>query len=288
MLEFEISKILSMDQFSPSELILNPDGSVYHLGLVAADIPNLIFTVGDPDRVASVSQHFDTVLWTKTRREFTITRGTLNNHEVLVLSTGMGTDNIDIVLNELDAAVNIDPKTRTRNPEKRTLTIIRIGTSGAIDPSIPVGTLLHSTGALAFDALLPFYEHNFKTIPIANSPIQPTYIPVPSARTPKFEGLMHGITATLPGFYGPQGRSIQIKSTFKETLQNLYKIQLGEFHITNFEMETSGIYALSNLLGHEAHSFSALLANRTTNEFHPDPSKPVNELIQKVLNWATS
>jgi len=277
-----------MDQFSPSELILNPDGSVYHLGLVAADIPNLIFTVGDPDRVASVSQHFDTVLWTKTRREFTITRGTLNNHEVLVLSTGMGTDNIDIVLNELDAAVNIDPKTRTRNPEKRTLTIIRIGTSGAIDPSIPVGTLLHSTGALAFDALLPFYEHNFKTIPIANSPIQPTYIPVPSARTPKFEGLMHGITATLPGFYGPQGRSIQIKSTFKETLQNLYKTQLGEFHITNFEMETSGIYALANLLGHEAHSFSALLANRTTNEFHPDPSTPVNELIQKVLNWATT
>ena len=276
-----------MDQFSPSELILNEDGSVYHLGLVAADIPDLIFTVGDPDRVATVSQLFDTVLWTKSRREFTITRGTLNKHEVLVLSTGMGTDNIDIVLNELDAAVNIDPVTRTRNEAPRKLKIIRIGTSGAVDPTIKVGTLLHSVGALAFDALLPFYEHNFKSIHIEGSPIKPTYIPVPSATTPQFEGLMHGITATLPGFYGPQGRSIQIKSTFKETLQNLYKTQLGEFHITNFEMETSGIYALANLLGHEAHSFSALLANRTTNEFHPDPIGPVNELIEKVLEWAT-
>lgn len=276
-----------MDQFSPSELILNEDGSVYHLGLVAADVPNLIFTVGDPDRVASVAQHFDTIEWTRQRREFTMMRGTLNGHEVLVLSTGMGTDNIDIVLNELDAAVNIDSQTRQLRAEQRKLKIIRIGTSGAVDPELPVGTLLHSSGALAFDALLPFYEHSFQPVAIEGSPITPLYIPAPTSHTPSFDGLSHGITATLPGFYGPQGRSIQLKSTFKEVLQNLHKVQLGSFHITNFEMETSGIYALAHLLGHQAHSFSALLANRTTNEFHPDPSAAVNELIEKVLSWAT-
>lgn len=281
-------KILPMDQFPPSELILNQDGSVYHLGLVAADVPNLIFTVGDPDRVGAVAQHFDTVEWTRKRREFTMMRGTLKGKEVLVLSTGMGTDNIDIVLNELDAAVNIDPQTRTRRPERRTLTIIRIGTSGAVDPELKVGTLLHSAGALAFDALLPFYEHDFQAVAIKDSPITPFYIPAPTSETPSFEGLKHGITATLPGFYGPQGRSINVRSTFKEVLQNLYQVELGSFHITNFEMETSGIYALAHLLGHHAHSFNALLANRATNEFHPDPSGPVNELIEKVLAWATA
>ena len=199
----------------------------------------------------------------------------------------MGTDNIDIVLNELDAAVNIDPHTRELRKVQRKLKIIRIGTSGAVDPELPVGTLLHSSGALAFDALLPFYEHNFQPVAIQDSPITPFYIPAPTSETPDFEGLAHGITATLPGFYGPQGRSIQLKSTFKEVLQNLHKVQLGSFHITNFEMETSGIYALAHLLGHQAHSFSALLANRTTNEFHPDPSAAVNELVEKVLAWAT-
>ncbi|HBK20366.1 MAG TPA: phosphorylase, partial [Cryomorphaceae bacterium] len=132
-----------------SELILNPDGSVYHLGLKGEDIPNLIFTVGDPDRVGNVTQHFDSIAWTKQRREFTIVRGTLQGKEVLVLSTGMGTDNIDIVVNELDAAVNIDPVTRMNRTQLRKLTIIRIGTSGAIDPDIPLGTHLLSAGALA-------------------------------------------------------------------------------------------------------------------------------------------
>ena len=190
-----------MDQFSPSELILNEDGSVYHLGLVAADIPDLNLTVGDPDRVASVSRHFDTILWNKTRREFTITRGTLNKHEVLVLSTGMGTDNIDIVLNELDAAVNnIDPVTRTRDHVPRKLKIIRIGTSGAVDPSIKVGTLLHSVGALAFDALLPFYEHNFKSIHIEGSPIKPYYIPVPPQLHRSLKALCTASPPPYPAF----------------------------------------------------------------------------------------
>jgi hypothetical protein len=159
--------------YSASELILNPDGSVYHLGLRGEDIPNLVFTVGDPDRVSSITAHFDQIHWTKIRREFNIVRGTLKGQEVLVLSTGMGTDNIDIVMNELDAAVNIDPVTREDRPSFRKLTIIRIGTSGAIDPNLPLGTHLCSTGALSFDGLLPFTSTTSKPWPLKEPLLRP-------------------------------------------------------------------------------------------------------------------
>ena len=271
-----------------SELILNPDGSVYHLGLKGEDIPNLIFTVGDPDRVGSVTQHFDSIAWTKERREFTIVRGTLKGKEVLVLSTGMGTDNIDIVLNELDAAVNIDPITRMNRANLRKLTIIRIGTSGAIDPNIPLGTHLLSAGALAFDGLLPFYQHPFKTVTVPGAPFNPFYIPAPCnmSSTEAIPELMLGITATLPGFYAPQGRSIRTTSVFKETMDALHHQSYDGHTLTNFEMETAGIYALAALLGHEAYSFSALLANRAAGTFHDEPARAVESLIRKVLDWA--
>ena len=271
-----------------SELILNPDGSVYHLGLKGEDIPNLIFTVGDPDRVGSVTQHFDSIAWTKERREFTIVRGTLKGKEVLVLSTGMGTDNIDIVLNELDAAVNIDPITRMNRANLRKLTIIRIGTSGAIDPNIPLGTHLLSAGALAFDGLLPFYQHPFKTVTVPGAPFNPFYIPAPCnmSSTEAIPELMLGITATLPGFYAPQGRSIRTTSVFKEAMDALHHQSYDGHTLTNFEMETAGIYALATLLGHEAYSFSALLANRAAGTFHDQPAQAVESLIRKVLNWA--
>ena len=271
-----------------SELILNPDGSVYHLGLKGEDIPNLIFTVGDPDRVGSVTQHFDSIAWTKERREFTIVRGTLRGKEVLVLSTGMGTDNIDIVLNELDAAVNIDPITRMNRANLRKLTIIRIGTSGAIDPNIPLGTHLLSAGALAFDGLLPFYQHPFKTVTVPGAPFNPFYIPAPCnmSSTEAIPELMLGITATLPGFYAPQGRSIRTTSVFKEAMDALHHQSYDGHTLTNFEMETAGIYALATLLGHEAYSFSALLANRAAGTFHDEPGQAVESLIRKVLDWA--
>ena len=271
-----------------SELILNPDGSVYHLGLKGEDIPNLIFTVGDPDRVGSVTQHFDSIAWTKERREFTIVRGTLKGKEVLVLSTGMGTDNIDIVLNELDAAVNIDPITRMNRANLRKLTIIRIGTSGAIDPNIPLGTHLLSAGALAFDGLLPFYQHPFKTVTVPGAPFNPFYIPAPCnmSSTEAIPELMLGITATLPGFYAPQGRSIRTTSVFKEAMDALHHQSYDGHTLTNFEMETAGIYALATLLGHEAYSFSALLAHRAAGTFHDQPAQAVELLIRKVLNWA--
>jgi len=273
---------------TPSELILNPDGSVYHLGLKGEDIPNLIFTVGDPDRVGNVTQHFDSIAWTKERREFTIVRGTLKGKEVLVLSTGMGTDNIDIVLNELDAAVNIDPITRINRANLRKLTIIRIGTSGAIDPNIPLGTHLLSAGALAFDGLLPFYQHPFKTVTVPGAPFNPFYIPAPCnmSSTEAIPELMLGITATLPGFYAPQGRSIRTTSVFKEAMDALHHQSYDGHTLTNFEMETAGIYALATLLGHEAYSFSALLANRAVGTFHDQPAQAVESLIRKVLDWA--
>ena len=273
---------------TPSELILNPDGSVYHLGLKGEDIPNLIFTVGDPDRVGNVTQHFDSIAWTKERREFTIVRGTLKGKEVLVLSTGMGTDNIDIVLNELDAAVNIDPITRMNRANLRKLTIIRIGTSGAIDPNIPLGTHLLSAGALAFDGLLPFYQHPFKTVTVPGAPFNPFYIPAPCnmSSTEAIPELMLGITATLPGFYAPQGRSIRTTSVFKEAMDALHHQSYDGHTLTNFEMETAGIYALATLLGHEAYSFSALLANRAAGTFHGQPAQAVESLIRKVLDWA--
>ena len=273
---------------TPSELILNPDGSVYHLGLKGEDIPNLIFTVGDPDRVGNVTQHFDSIAWTKERREFTIVRGTLKGKEVLVLSTGMGTDNIDIVLNELDAAVNIDPITRMNRANLRKLTIIRIGTSGAIDLDIPLGTHLLSAGALAFDGLLPFYQHPFKTVTVPGAPFNPFYIPAPCnmSSTEAIPELMLGITATLPGFYAPQGRSIRTTSVFKEAMDALHHQSYDGHTLTNFEMETAGIYALAALLGHEAYSFSALLANRAAGTFHDEPGQAVESLIRKVLDWA--
>jgi uridine phosphorylase len=273
---------------TPSELILNPDGSVYHLGLKVEDIPNLIFTVGDPDRVGNVTQHFDSIAWTKERREFTIVRGTLKGKEVLVLSTGMGTDNIDIVLNELDAAVNIDPITRMNRANLRKLTIIRIGTSGAIDPNIPLGTHLLSAGALAFDGLLPFYQHPFKTVTVPGAPFNPFYIPAPCnmSSTEAIPELMLGITATLPGFYAPQGRSIRTTSVFKEAMDALHHQSYDGHTLTIFVLETAGIYALATLLGHEAYSFSALLANRAAGTFHDQPGQAVESLIRKVLNWA--
>ena len=273
---------------APSELILNPDGSVYHLGLKGEDIPNLIFTVGDPDRVSSVTKHFDSIAWTKERREFTIVRGTLQGKEVLVLSTGMGTDNIDIVLNELDAAVNIDPTTPLNRSDLRKLTIIRIGTSGAIDPNMPLGTHLLSAGALAFDGLLPFYKHPFKTVTVPGAPFDPYYIPAPcnTSIAESIPDLKLGITATLPGFYAPQGRTIRTSSVFKEAMDALHHQSYDGHALTNFEMETAGIYALATLLGHEAYSFSALLANRAAGTFHEKPAQAVESLIIKVLAWA--
>lgn len=271
-----------------SELIINPDGTVYHLGLTPSELPSLIFTVGDPDRVSGVSKYFDRILWKKSRREFTMHCGILGGKEVLVLSTGMGTDNIDIVLNELDALANIDFETRENKTVLTSLTIIRIGTSGAVDRNIPLGSHLFSAGALSFDGLLPFYEHGFEEVLLPHFTVRPFYIPAPADASQLPENTLSGITATLPGFYGPQGRTIRTVSTFKQTMDQLPEWHKDGHHVTNFEMETAGIYALCHLLGHRGYSFSALLANRALGTFHPDPAERVDALIKKVLAWAST
>ena len=241
-------------------------------------------TVGDPNDFEKLPKYvFFFKLCSSLRKQLLVF-----GKDVLVMSTGMGTDNIDIVLNELDAAVNIDPVTRINRQQHRKLTIIRIGTSGAIDPDIPLGSLLVSEGALAFDGLLPYYEHSFSRIEITASPVNPFYIAAPHSQKAHWEDLYHGITATLPGFYAPQGRSIKLKSTFSKALDELTSTYVGEHHVTNFEMETSGIYALAHLLGHDAYSFSALLANRANGTFHDKPEEAINELIKKVLAWAST
>ena len=280
----------------PSELILNDDGSVYHLGLRGDDVPDLIFTVGDPDRVVDVARHFEKVEWRKSRREFNMVRGALKGgRPAMVLSTGMGTDNIDIVMNELDAAVNVDLETRRDLPEgkRRRLTVIRIGTSAAVDPNLPLGSHLYSTGALSFDGLLNFYEHPFRTVSIDGSPVQPFYVPAAENAVPDIPDLYSGITATFPGFYGPQGRTIRARSTFTDTMNRLASVEVGDggrhLRVANFEMETAGIYALAHLLGHRAYSFSALQANRSLMTFHREECAgraAVDGLIRKVLDWA--
>jgi uridine phosphorylase len=200
------------------------------------------------------------------------------------MSTGMGTDNIDIVINELDAAVNIDPLTREDRKDFRKLRIIRIGTSGAIDPDIPLGTHLYSAAALSFDGLLPFYQHDFEQIALEQSPLNPFYIPSPGKMNT--DAFTQGITATLPGFYAPQGRSIRTQTTFKTAMDRLHLLEIGGLNVTNFEMETAGIYAMASLLGHEAYSFSALLANRAQGTFHDKPGEAIDSLIESVLDWA--
>ncbi len=280
----------------PSELILNADGSIYHLNLFPEDLADTVITVGDPDRVAEVSQFFDTLEIRKSKREFHTHTGTMNGKRLTVISTGIGTDNVDIVLNELDALVNIDFKSRTIHSKKKVLDIIRIGTSGAIRPDIPVDTFLISEYALGFDGLLHFYDNEsvqqtelrqafakhadwseHKATPYAVKYDEPLAERLYSNR------IRLGITATSIGFYGPQGRKLRLDLPGDNLLDMLGSFQYGGRHITNLEMETSGIYGLSKLLGHRAVSMNCILANRSTGEFSQDPKKATEELIAYCL-----
>lgn len=280
-------------QLRPAELILNEDGSIYHLNLLPQDIATTIITVGDPDRVHQVSSHFDTIEVKKGKREFITHTGTKNGKRLSVISTGIGTDNIDIVLNELDALVNIDFNTRTVNKNHTQLNIIRIGTSGAIQPNIPVNSFLISEYVMGFDGLLHFYEHDN----LSNSKIEDKFIKHCSWNAKKARPyvlsyssnlakvftnnrIRLGFTATNTGFYGPQHRQLRLKPSQIELMEKLSSFNYEGLSLTNLEMETSGIYALSHLLGHEAVSFNCILANRATGEFSSNPTKSVDELIK--------
>jgi uridine phosphorylase len=280
-----------------SELIINPDGSIYHLNLLPEDIADTIITVGDPDRVASVSKHFDTIEVKKHKREFNTHTGTYKGKRLTVISTGIGTDNIDIVFNELDALVNINFKTREIKKEIKSLDIIRIGTSGAIQKNIPINSFLISEMAVGFDSLLHFYKsEHIQHQDISKAIVEQTewfdkksepYVVKASERlVSKFTSpkTVKGFTATNVGFYGPQGRILRLHTQDDALNDKLAAFKMDDLKITNLEMETAGIYGLSALLGHNALSLNAILANRATGEFSENPNTVVDELISYTLD----
>lgn len=289
-----------MQQIQDSELIINSRGAIYHLDARPEEMADTIITVGDPDRVDIVSKHFDKVEFRCKHREFVTHTGYIGNKRLSVVSTGIGPDNIDIVLNELDALVNIDFSTRTIKPEHTALNIIRIGTSGALQADIPVDSFVVSTHGLGIDNLLNFYRHeendeekqllqSFVTQTQLHNRISQPYISGGSASIIKHfvEGFHHGITVTCPGFYGPQGRVLRLGLSNPNLIDRLTQFTFGPHRITNFEMETAAIYGLGKLLGHHCLSVSAIVANRVAKEFSKDGNAAVQQLIVKTLDLVT-
>jgi uridine phosphorylase len=284
-----------MTRISETDLILNSDGSVYHLNLLPEDIAGTVVTVGDPDRVAEVSKYFDHVELKKSKREFVTHTGTLGSKRITVLSTGIGTDNIDIVLTELDALVNIDLKTRLPKRDLRSLDIIRIGTSGAIQADIPIDSLLVSTMAFGMDTLMHYYMQDispegeklladFKLALPANCPFSPYITEGDKSLVKKLANdLQQGITISAPGFYAPQGRQVRAKLTIKGLMGAIQTFSSGGQRITNLEMETAGIYGLAAALGHKAISFNVILANRMTQQFSKQPQRVIDACIKQIL-----
>jgi uridine phosphorylase len=282
-----------------SELILNPDGSIYHLNLLPDHISDTILTVGDPARVAQVSRHFDSIEYEGTHREFVTHVGYYRGKRLTVLSTGMGTDNIDIVMNELDALVNIDFLSRTVRPaeERLSLRIIRLGTSGSLQAEVPVGAMLATQHAVGLDSLMQFYplmETGLET-QVAQDLQQSLALPFAPyvvrgsdlLREQLAADLLVGNTVTCPGFYGPQGRRLRLdlrQPDYMARLQGFrHQSPEGDFRLSNFEMETAGYYALGQLLGHEMLSLNAIVANRATGEFAKHAGDIVDQMIDRTL-----
>ena len=288
-------------QIKSSELILNPDGSVYHLNLKPANISNDIIFVGDPDRVDNITQHFDRIDFTTHKREFKTTSGTYKGKRLTVMSTGIGPDNIDIVLNELDALVNIDLETRTIKKNHTVLNIIRIGTSGSLQKDIPVDSFLMSTYGLDINGMLRSYVVDSISHPtLENAFVAHTHwsdkkcFPLIVANSKALEQklssdiIYKGMTATAGGFYGPQGRVLRLQIQDPALNNKIDSFNHDGVRVTNLEMETSAIYGLSKLLGHQACSMNAIIANRPLGEFSKDPGKVVSELIVYTLNKLVS
>lgn len=285
-----------MNRIAESELIINDRGAVYHLDLRPDEIAGTVITVGDPDRVKEVSKHFDSIELKRQHREFISHTGYVGKKRITVLSSGIGPDNIDIVINELDALVNIDFETRTIKDKLSSLNIIRIGTSGSLQADIPVDGFVASTHGLGIDNLLNFYrhEHNDEEQALLHSFITHTqihgqignpYITSGAGSLIKHfvKDFHHGITVTCPGFYGPQGRILRLGIRNPELINRLTDFRFGQHRITNFEMETSAIYGLGKLLGHNCLAVNAIVANRVKKEFSKDGKAAVERLIQKFI-----
>ena len=280
-----------------SELIFNEDGSVYHLKLKPGNISNTIILVGDPARVDLITQYFSSIEFTVQNREFKTVTGIYKNTRLSVLSTGIGSGNIDIVLNELDTLVNIDFNTRNVKPSLTKLNLIRIGTSGSIQADIPIDSLLISSKAIDIDGFLNNYKisqeltyipvnkflENYK---VNNNKLLPLCFDCSDYLMGELKGIadFSGVTVTCNGFYGSQGRSIRIQSSNDNFIEELNKIQFINDRVTNLEMETAIIYGMSKILGHEAISLNAILANRENGTYSEKPNETINKLILLTLN----
>ncbi|GMQ25891.1 nucleoside phosphorylase [Algoriphagus sp. oki45] len=274
-----------------SELIINPDGSIYHLHLKPEHLASTVFTVGDPDRVALVSQYFDQIDFKTQKREFVTHTGWKNGKRVTVMSTGMGTDNIEILMTELDALVNVDLETRLIKAEKTSLQIIRIGTSGSMQADLPVGTMLASEIGVGMDTLMTYYpeiNEDQSMAKIIQKELGLPFLPYQAAASAILldkldEEIVKGVTLTCPGFYAPQGREVRLKPRLERMIERLAGLRFGDKRLTNFEMETAGYYALGKLLGHEMLSLNAIVANRPLKKFDKEAEKSVDRLIQAAL-----
>lgn len=280
----------------PSELILNPDGSVYHLALRPEQLGDLVFVVGDPGRVARISAHFDKIEHQVQNREFVSHSGTLHGVRITALATGIGTDNIDIVMGELDALVNIDLDQRTPKKELKSLTIVRMGTCGALQEDVPVDELVVSHSALGFDTVLHYYAHEQTDaeLRVLQAFLQqtewPDNLPEPYFAMGNEQLVANlgrdnhvGITATAGGFYGPQGRQLRAVPSVGGLNEAFTAFRHEELRLLNFEMETSAIYGLSSLLGHKACTVCTVVANRLRKEYSKDHHAAIDRMIAQVL-----
>jgi uridine phosphorylase len=285
-----------MNRIAESELIINDRGAIYHLDLRPEEIADTVITVGDPGRVQEISKYFDSVEVRQQHREFVSHTGYIGNKRLTVLSSGIGPDNIDIVMNELDALANIDFETRRIKEELRSLNIIRIGTSGSLQGDIATDDFVASTHGLGIDNLLNFYRHeqneeekqllqSFVTHTQMHGQTSYPYISGASASLLKHfvTGFHQGITVTCPGFYGPQGRVLRLGIRNPDLVNRLTDFSFGQHRITNFEMETSAIYGLGKLLGHHCLALNVIVANRITKEFSKDGKAAVEKLIVKFI-----
>jgi uridine phosphorylase len=290
-----------MQPIEESELILNSRGAIYHLNLLPEELARKIFLVGDPGRVPVVSKYFDRIETKQQHREFISHTGYIGREKFTVISTGIGTDNIDIVMNELDALVNIDFSTRTVKPVPTQLQIMRLGTSGSLQRDIPVDSFVASTHGLGIDNLLNFYrqepqgaEQDILQAFITHTQIHQKFAQPSIAGASAFllkhfaDGYFSGITVTCPGFYGPQGRILRLGLSQPDLIQRLTSFSFGPFRLSNFEMETSAIYGLGSMLGHQCLSLNAIVANRISKTFSPDGLWAVERLIGKTLDIVTS
>ncbi|MFV0506306.1 MAG: nucleoside phosphorylase [Bacteroidales bacterium] len=281
-----------------SELIINADGSIFHLHMKPHELAQTVILVGDPSRVDTVSSFFDNVKYQGQNREFVFKTGAFMGKDFTVLSTGIGTDNIDIVLTELDALVNVDFQNRTIKSEKKSLDIIRLGTSGGLQANVPVGTFVVSTKSIGFDGLLNYYENRdsicdlefekamVKSIGYLDSLANPYVVDASESLLKVIVGsgdIIEGINISAPGFYGPQGRVVRLNLAMPNINDKIQHFEYEGYKITNYEMESSAIYGLSKLLGHRAATVCTIIANRVVKDYCPDYKEYVKRMIEVVL-----